>query len=197
MFFKSKYAKIIVGLGNPESKYDNTRHNIGFRAVDNIARDFNCSIDKKKFNAMVTDATVGGERVLLMKPLTYMNNSGIAVSEAMRFYKLTPDKLIVLCDDVSFDIGQMRIKKNGSDGGHNGLKSIEQHVGSAEYLRIKIGVGKRPAEYDLADWVLSNFSKDENNELEEVLKSSVDAVKLIISGQTEKAMNLYNKKARK
>ncbi len=194
----NKYSALVVGLGNPESKYDNTRHNIGFRAVDYIAEKTKFYNIRKKFNAFVfNDVVLNGKKVLLIKPLTYMNLSGEAVSATMKYFEIKNDKLIVLCDDVSFDVGQIRIRKNGSNGGHNGLKSIEQHIGSSDFLRIKIGVGQKPAEYDLANWVLGNFSREDNAVLEKTLDVVDEAVKLIIDGQTDKAMNLYNKKASK
>ncbi len=197
LFKSSKYDMIIAGLGNPESKYENTKHNIGFRAIDVIADKCGASFSKSKFNAMTADVKINGKSTLLIKPLTYMNLSGEAVSKAMSFYKLTADKLVVLCDDVSFDVGTLRIRKNGSHGGHNGLKNISLHLKTDDYMRVKIGVGKKPEHFsDLADWVLSPFSIEENKIFESVLPNVYEAVKLIVSGETEKAMNFYNKKAR-
>ena len=192
-----KYSALVVGLGNPESKYDNTRHNIGFRAVDAIAKTASCPEFKKKFNALLTDLRIGNKTVMLLKPMTYMNLSGEAVLNAMRYFNISLENVIVLYDDVSFDVGQMRIRKNGSSGGHNGIKSIEQHIGSSDFLRVKIGVGKKPEHYDLANWVLSGFSKQDNEILEKSLADVNDAVRLILDGEIEKAMNLYNKKASK
>lgn len=185
---------IICGLGNPGTKYENTRHNIGFMAIDTIAENKNVQVKKLKFKSLTGDAVLGGKRCLLMKPTTFMNNSGDAVIEALNFYKLTPDRLLVIYDDVSMDVGRMRIRAKGSDGGHNGIKSIILRTNSDEFPRIKIGVGQKPhKDYDLADWVLSMFPKEDGEKLEKCFENSIDAVSLIVGGDMQKAQNLYNK----
>ncbi len=184
---------LIVGLGNPDSKYQNTRHNAGFLAVDRIAEKVGVSVDRLKYKALTGTATIEGKRVLLMKPQTYMNNSGEAVQEAMSFYKIPMEKVLVIYDDISLDVGKMRIRRKGSDGGHNGIKSIIQLCGSDTFPRVKVGVGKKPhPAYDLADWVLSRFTEQERKDLSPVFDNCVDSAKLILSGQLDKAMNQFN-----
>ncbi len=184
---------LIVGLGNPDSKYQNTRHNAGFLAVDRIAEKVGVSVDRLKYKALTGTATIEGKRVLLMKPQTYMNNSGEAVQEAMSFYKIPMEKVLVIYDDISLDVGKMRIRRKGSDGGHNGIKSIIQLCGSDTFPRVKVGVGKKPhPAYDLADWVLSRFTEQERKDLSPVFDNCVDSAKLILGGQLDKAMNQFN-----
>jgi PTH1 family peptidyl-tRNA hydrolase len=184
---------IIVGLGNPGEEYTHTRHNAGFLAIDYIADSCACKINRLKFKALTADVTISGKRVLLMKPQTYMNNSGEAVREAAEFYKISIDNIIVLCDDVNFDVGIMRIRKKGSDAGQKGVRSIITHMSSDSFPRIKIGVGKKPnPEYNMADWVLSKFSSEEQKTLDTVIENSYDAIKLMLSGKTDDAMAKYN-----
>ena len=184
---------LVVGLGNPDKKYLNTRHNAGFIAVDEIASSLGTSIDKKKFDALVADVTLAGERVLLMKPQTYMNLSGVAVEKAASFYKIPPEKVIVLFDDISLDVGRVRIRRKGSAGGHNGIRSIIDYLQSDNFPRVKIGVGERPNPTDaLADWVLSTFKEDEKKAIREVASHCREIVELMLSGNVDKAMNLYN-----
>ncbi len=184
---------LIVGLGNPDSKYQNTRHNAGFLAVDRIAEKVGVSVDRLKYKALTGTATIEGKRVLLMKPQTYMNNSGEAVQEAMNFYKIPMEKVLVIYDDISLDVGKMRIRRKGSDGGHNGIKSIIQLCGGDTFPRVKVGVGKKPhPAYDLADWVLSRFTDQERTDLSPVFDNCVDSAKLILGGQLDKAMNQFN-----
>ena len=198
MFFRKKenlsssVEYIVVGLGNSGTKYENTRHNAGFIAIDRLAEKLGVRIDRIKYKSLVTSCSVGDKKVLLMKPSTYMNNSGLAVVEAMNFYKVSPENVIILFDDISLDIGKMRIRRKGSDGGHNGIKNIIYLSGSDQFPRIKIGVGHKPEKWDLADWVLSQFSNDEMKLLLETDEKVCDAVQLMINGQTDKAMNLYN-----
>ena len=150
-------------------------------------------VDRLKFKSLCGEAMVGGRRVLLMKPSTYMNNSGQAVAEAMRFYKLTPQQLVVLCDDVTQEVGRIRIRRKGSDGGHNGLKSIIYLTGSDAFVRVRIGVGKKPRpDYDLADWVLGKFPKEQFATLDEVFGRAAQAARLILEGKTDEAMNRYS-----
>ena len=184
---------IIAGLGNPGAQYEKTRHNVGFVAIDYIAEKYGAKIDRVKFHATVGEATIGGVRVLLMKPTTLMNNSGIAVGEAAAFYKISPERVLVLHDEISFDAGIIRIRRKGSAGGHNGLKSIIARLPGENFPRIKIGIGKKPnPEYDLADWVLSKFPQDEQKILFEKFGDATEAVKLMVAGKSDEAMNKYN-----
>lgn len=184
---------IIAGLGNVGSEYDGTRHNAGFMAADEIAGKYNVEIKKLKFKSLCGDVMICGRRCLLMKPSTFMNNSGQAVTEAMSFYKIPAEKVIVLYDDISLEPSKLRIRRKGSDGGHNGIKNIIYLSGKDNFPRIKIGVGKKPTpEYDLASWVLSKFKREEYEELKKALVNSVACVELIVSGKIDEAMNKYN-----
>ena len=184
---------LVVGLGNPEPKYDTTRHNAGFMAIDRIAQKTGCKVDQLKFKSLYGMCEIEGKKVMLMKPSTYMNNSGEAVREASQFYKISPEHIIVIFDDISLDVGKMRIRRKGSDGGHNGIKSIIYLTGSDQYPRIKIGVGKKPhPDYDLAAWVLGHFSDEDMKNLSPVLDNSFEAVKEIVKGNIDRAMNLFN-----
>lgn len=183
---------IIAGLGNPGEKYENTRHNAGFIALDTIADKNNISVDRLKFKSLCGIGTVGDKRVLLMKPSTFMNLSGQAVTEAMNFYKIPPERVIVIFDDISLETGRLRIRRKGSDGGHNGIKNIIYLSGSDMFPRIKLGVGKKPNGWDLADWVLSRFKDDELKELKTAAENAAEAVEYMVQEQTDKAMNLFN-----
>ena len=184
---------LIVGLGNPDKKYENTRHNCGWLALDYIADKRGCRVNKIKYKSFVGECTIAGKRVMLMKPTTYMNNSGQAVTEAMRFYKLPPENVIVIFDDVSLDVGKMRIRQKGSDGGQKGMRSIIYLSGKDTFPRIKIGIGAKPnPHWELADWVLSKFSGDEMPTLETMFDNANEAVELMINGRIDRAMNLYN-----
>lgn len=184
---------IVVGLGNPDRKYTLTRHNSGFLCIDMLAEKLNFKVDKLKFKSLIADTTINGHRCIVMKPQTYMNNSGEAVRECASFYKIPPERIIVISDDTSLDIGKMRIKRKGSDGGQKGLRSIIYHMNSDNFPRVKIGVGKKPhPDYDMADWVLSEFKKDEQKVLEPVLENACKALELMLDNQIDKAMNLYN-----
>ena len=184
---------IVVGLGNPDSKYQNTRHNAGFLAIDRIAEKTSISVDRMKYKSLIGIGEIEGKKVLLMKPQTYMNNSGEAVQEAMNFYKIPIEKVLVIFDDISLDVGKMRIRRKGSDGGHNGIKSIIQLCGSENFPRVKVGVGKKPhPAYDLADWVLSRFTEKEREDLSPVFDNSYEAAKLFLENQIDKAMNKFN-----
>lgn len=190
---KSAYDYIIVGLGNPGAKYEMTRHNAGFLAMDLLAIEENVNIKRLKHHSLVGDATIAGKRCLLMKPQTMMNNSGGAVGEAARFYKIPCENIIVLYDDISLDVGQTRIRRKGSAGGHNGIKSIIAHLGSENFPRVKIGVGKKPSpEYDLVNWVLGKFPKELHSDLKTALGNTTKAVRLIADDDIDRAMNLYN-----
>ncbi len=184
---------IVCGLGNPGTQYENTRHNAGFMAIDTIAEKIGADAKKLKFKSLTADVTLGGVRCLLMKPSTFMNNSGEAVAEAMNFYKLTPDKLLIIYDDISLDVGRLRIRQKGSDGGHNGIKSIILHTNSDKFPRIRIGVGAKPhPDYDLADWVLSGFPKEQAEALEQSLSNAASAAELMVQGKINEAMNKFN-----
>lgn len=184
---------LIVGLGNPDKKYENTRHNCGWLALDYIADKRGCKVNKIKYKSFVGECTIAGKRVMLMKPTTYMNNSGQAVTEAMRFYKLPPENVIVIFDDVSLDVGKMRIRQKGSDGGQKGMRSIIYLSGQDTFPRIKIGIGAKPdPRWELADWVLSRFSKEEMQTLETMFDNANEAVELMVNGRIDRAMNLYN-----
>ena len=185
---------IIAGLGNIGSTYEKTRHNAGFMAIDALARESGIEIKQARFHALVGEGTVGTHRVLLMKPTTFMNNSGLAIGEASAFYKIPPERVIVLVDEISFDAGMMRIRRKGSAGGHNGLKSIIASLSSENFPRIKIGVGKKPSpEYDLADFVLSKMPECELSALAGIYPSINASVKLMLDGKIDDAMSKYSK----
>lgn len=185
---------LVVGLGNPGDKYTFTRHNTGFMALDFIAEKCGVRVDRARFKSLCADARIGEHRVLLMKPQTFMNLSGEAVREAADFYKIPPENILVLFDDINFDVGVMRIRRNGSDGGHNGIKSIIYQLNSDAFPRVKIGVGKKPSpDYDLADYVLDTYSDADKKTLFSMFSRVYDGVELILSGQIDKAMNLYNR----
>ncbi len=185
--------KIIVGLGNVGPKYENSRHNVGFKALDEISSNFGIKLSKQKFKALIGFGYIGDINCLLMKPLTYMNNSGVSVELARNFYKLDANDIIVLSDDISLDIGKIRIRSKGSAGGHNGLKSIIYSTGSDNFCRIKIGVGAKPSpDYDLAKWVLSDFNQTDTKILNETYKRVASAIKLLVYDKINEAMNEYN-----
>ena len=185
---------IIAGLGNPGEKYANTRHNAGFIAIDYLAEKLGVRVDRVKFHALVGECELGGKRVLLMKPETFMNSSGVAIGEAAAFYKIPPENVIVLHDEISFDAGVIRIRRKGSAGGHNGLKSIIEHLSSEGFPRIKIGVGQKPSpDYDLVDWVLGKFPKDALSAIEGRLDDISSATELMVRGEIDAAMNRFSK----
>ena len=192
-FTNNSIEYLIVGLGKPGREYENTRHNAGFIALDYIADELNVRVNRLKFKSTVAEATISGKRCLLMKPSTYMNLSGQAVTEAMRFYKLPPQQVIVLSDDISLDVGVIRIRRKGSDGGQKGLQNIIYLSGSDEFPRVKIGIGKKPhPEYELKDWVLSRFTDKDKKLISDRLPDIKGAVECIVAGDIDKAMNLYN-----
>ncbi len=187
------YDFLIVGLGNPGKKYEFTRHNAGFLCLDYFAQEKNVKIDRLKFKALIGEVRLGGKRCLLMKPQTFMNLSGEAVREAAAFYKIAPENILVIFDDISLDVGKMRIRRKGTDGGHNGIKSIIYHLAADNFPRIKVGVGAKPhPDYDLADWVLTPFSKAQLTDLREVAEHCCDAIELIVQGNIDEAMNRHN-----
>lgn len=183
---------IIAGLGNPDRQYENTRHNAGFITVDALAEKYNARIDRIKYKSLCTTVSIAGKRVLLLKPSTYMNHSGLAIKEAMSFFKIPPEKTLIIFDDISMDVGKLRIRRKGSDGGHNGIKNIIYLSGSDQFPRIKVGVGQKPERWDLADWVLSRFTESEQKPLQAAVENACSAAELIVDGQIDKAMNLYN-----
>lgn len=189
----NKPEYIIVGLGNPDTKYLNTRHNAGFMAIDMISKEYNVSVNRIKFKSLCGDVTINGKNCLLMKPTTYMNNSGQAVVEAMNFYKIPIENIIVIYDDISLEPSKLRIRRKGSDGGHNGIKSIIYLTGANTFPRIKLGVGKKPhPDYNLADWVLSNFKPDELEQMKISCSNAVKCIELIVQNKIDEAMNKYN-----
>jgi len=200
MFFKKKtndssaaFDFIIAGLGNPGKKYEFTRHNAGFLCIDLFAEKHGFKIDRLKFKSLTADVKLNGKRCLFMKPQTFMNLSGEAVRDAAAFYKIPPEKIIVIFDDISLEPGKMRIRRKGSDGGHNGIKNIIYHLQSNDIPRIKIGVGAKPhPDYDLADWVTSNFSKEELKKLRDTCDNACDAIEMMIDGKIDEAMGKFN-----
>ena len=191
--FSSGMDYIVVGLGNPGREYENTRHNCGFDAIDKIADKYGCDMKKLRFKSLTGECRIAGAKCLLMKPSTFMNLSGQAVVQAMNFYKVEPEQVIVIFDDISLDVGKMRIRQKGSDGGHNGMKNIIYLCGSDKFPRVKLGVGKKPhPEYDLKDWVLGKFSQSDRKLIEEVLDNAVEAVELMVADRTSDAMQKFN-----
>lgn len=195
MFFGKKLPVtwLVVGLGNPGDKYENTRHNAGFMAIDQLADRGDFPVQRLKFHALTQQATISGQGVLVMKPTTYMNLSGDAVAEAAAFYKVSPDHILVLCDDVSLPVGKLRIRTHGSAGGHNGLKSIIQRLGSDQFPRVKIGVGAKPhPDYDMADWVLGKFMGQDKETMDQATLRAAQAVECYLKDGPQKAMNQFN-----
>ncbi|MBP3446245.1 MAG: aminoacyl-tRNA hydrolase [Clostridia bacterium] len=201
MFFKKKATPapsgspefMVVGLGNPGKDYEFTRHNAGFLTLDHIAVEADADIKKLKYKALIGDTVISGHRCLLVKPQTFMNNSGEAVREIAQFYKIPPEKIIVIFDDISLPCGKLRIRRKGTDGGHNGIKSIIYHLDSDNFPRIKVGVGAKPhPDYNLADWVLSTFKKDELEELKKAITKATEVLPFMLDGEIDKAMNKAN-----
>ncbi len=186
---------IVVGLGNPGEKYANTRHNAGFMMMDHISERCSAPVNRSKYHALVGECTIAGKRVLLMKPQTFMNLSGDAVREAAAFYKIEPANIIVLSDDVNLDVGRMRVRKSGSDGGQKGLRSIIERLGSDEFPRVRFGVGKKPhPDYDMADWVLGSFSPEDKKALSDCFATAFEGIEKLILGDIDGAMQICNSK---
>ena len=186
---------IIVGLGNPTKEYEGTRHNVGFDVIDAIADKYNISVTEREKRAFCGKGVIEGQKVILVKPQTYMNLSGESVRGLVDYYKVDSEsELLVIFDDISLDVGQLRIRKKGSAGGHNGIKNIIQHLGSNVFQRIKVGVGEKPKEYDLADYVLGHFSKADREIMGDGYKNAIGAVEMIVRGDIDAAMNAFNKK---
>lgn len=189
----STYEYLIVGLGNPGTKYETTRHNAGFLCVTRLEDIYGFKAKKLKFHALIGDTKIGNHKVLVMKPQTMMNNSGTAVKECAAFYKIPVENIIVIFDDISLEPGKLRIKRKGSAGGHNGIKSIIAHLGSENFPRIKLGVGKKPhPDYDLADWVLASFPKKDISLMRESIDNACEALKYIVDGNIDGAMSDFN-----
>ena len=196
MFFSKRPGPVewlVVGLGNPGPKYDWTRHNMGFLVIDELAEREKIPVQKIKFKALTNTAVIGDQSVLLMKPTTYMNLSGGAVGEAARFYKIPPERILVISDDVALPQGKLRIRRSGSAGGHNGLKDIIAHLGGDGFPRIKVGVGGKPhPDSDMADWVLGKFTGQDKKVMEEAIKRAADAVETLLKSGVDQAMSRYN-----
>lgn len=188
---------IIAGLGNPGKEYEGTRHNAGFMTIDALAERYNIEVREKAHKALIGKGIIEGQRVLLLKPQTYMNLSGESIRSVMDFYKEDPENFFVIFDDVSLEPGQLRIRKKGSAGGHNGIKSIIAHLGTQEFARIKVGVGEKPSQMDLADYVLGHFSKGEKEVMEQAYKDGAAAAAAIMTEGIDDAMNRYNGAAKK
>ena len=189
--------KIVIGLGNPGQKYKNTRHNIGFFAIDRLIKHWQATGPNKKNNGSIYNASLFNQKIILVKPETFMNRSGMCVAPLFNFYKLNPDDIIIIHDDIDIPPLTLRIKKGGGTGGHNGLKSINEYIGSENsgYHRVRIGVGRPENKYiEPAEWVLQQFTKDETNKIDEVLDKVVSSVELIVIGKSSEAMNLFNRK---
>ena len=185
---------MLVGLGNPGAEYDKTRHNTGFMAIDKIAESLQVNIMRSKFQGLTAMAEYEGRKLLLLKPQTFMNRSGLSVAEAARYYQIPTERILVIFDDISLPIGRIRVRTEGSAGGHNGLKSIIAQLGSQAFPRVKIGVGEKPhPDYDLADWVLSRFGREDLGKLEEVLRTVPGAVRLLLEGDYAGAQNRFNR----
>lgn len=190
-----KITWIIAGLGNPGMTYANTRHNAGFMGLDQLAKMNNIDVKTMKFKADTGDGSIGGERCLLMKPTTFMNLSGEAISQAAAFYKIPPERIVIMYDDITLPPGKLRIRRKGSAGGHNGMKSIIALLGTDEFPRVRIGVGAKPnPDYDLADWVLSKFTDEDMKALTPALENAAKAAELIVQGKTDEAMNKFSSK---
>lgn len=186
---------VIVGLGNPDDKYQGTRHNVGFDVIDLLAEKYNIAVDTKKHRAYIGKGIIGGQKVILAKPQTYMNLSGESVRSLVEYYKVDPEtELLIIFDDISLDVGQLRIRKKGSAGGHNGIKNIIANLGTSVFQRIKVGVGEKPKGYDLADYVLGRFSKEDRELIKEGFECAAEAVAMITVGEIDQAMNKYNRK---
>lgn len=190
---RGKIEYIIAGLGNPGMEYDGTRHNAGFFTIDTLAEQLGEEINRLRFKGKTAEVTVSGKRCLLLKPTTYMNNSGEAVVQAMEFYKIPIENLIVIYDDISLEPGKLRIRRKGSHGGHNGIRSIIELTGHDDFPRIKMGVGRKPhPDYDLAKWVLGKFRKEDADKMKSAAENACECIKLMVSGKTDEAMNKFN-----
>ncbi len=188
-----KIEYVIAGLGNPGMEYEGSRHNAGFFVLDTLAKQEGTDINRLKFKGKTGEVVIGGKRCLLLKPTTYMNLSGESIVQALDFYKLDTDRLIVVYDDISLEPGKLRIRRKGSHGGHNGMRSIIDLTGKDDFPRVKIGVGKKPhPDYDLAKWVLGKFSKEDSEKMKQSAENACECIKLMVQGKTDEAMNKHN-----
>lgn len=183
---------LIAGLGNPGKEYENTRHNTGFSVIDKLASQNGIDVTTKKLNGLIGKGTIDGQKVLLVKPQTFMNSSGDCIAPLREYFK--PDKIIVVYDDITLDVGSIRVRKSGSAGGHNGMKSIIQKLGTEDFERVRVGIGEKPAKMDLADWVLGHFPKEDAANLEAAREDAITALKLMMEDKTDEAMNRFNRK---
>lgn len=193
LFRKPACDWLIVGLGNPDRIYARNRHNVGFRVVDRLAETLRVSVDRAKFRGKFTQVTYKGQKLVLLKPMTFMNSSGLSVMDAVNYFKLPAERIIVVFDDISLDVGRLRVRSDGSAGGHNGIKSIIGAIRSQDFPRVKVGVGAKPhPDYDLADWVLSNFSPEEEKKLKPAVERAAEAVLEIVENGAYSAANRFN-----
>lgn len=191
---EDEIMKLIVGLGNPTDKYEGTRHNVGFEVVDRIADEYGIGLDTIKHKGMYGKGKLDGTTVILLKPMTYMNLSGESISAVAAYYKIEPCDIIVIYDDINLDVGRLRVRGKGSAGGHNGIKNMIAHLHTEEFPRVRVGVGMKPPKMDLADYVLSRFSKEEQEKMDEEYNRAVKAVAMLVKDELEQAMNEYNGK---
>ena len=193
LFKKSNIEWVIVGLGNPGLSYENTRHNAGFKSIDYLAKKLDITLNRLRFKGLVGEGCCEGKKVVLLKPQTFMNNSGESIIQVLKYYKVSSQQMIILYDDITLESGILKIKSKGSSGGHNGISDILNYIDTDVFPRIKIGVGKKPyKDMNLADWVLSRFKQDENELMEKSYKNSVDMVFSIVKSGVDKAMNMHN-----
>ncbi len=188
----SPITHIVVGLGNPGREYEGTRHNAGFIAMDCLSQKLGVTVNRSKFNALTGEAIISGKRVLLMKPQTYMNHSGVSVRDAAAFYKILPENILILCDDINLDVGKLRIRRKGSDGGQRGLRDVIYQLNADTMPRIRLGVGKVPQGGDVINWVLGRIPEGDRQIFFEVVEKTVEAIPLVIDGEIDKAMGKYN-----
>lgn len=191
---EDKVMKLIVGLGNPTDKYEGTRHNVGFEVIDRIADEYGIGLDTIKHKGMYGKGKLDGQTVILLKPMTYMNLSGESISAVAAYYKIEPCDIIVIYDDINLDVGRLRVRGKGSAGGHNGIKNMIAHLHTEEFPRVRVGIGMKPPRMDLADYVLSRFSKEEQERMDEGYDRAVKAVAMLVKNELEQAMNEYNGK---
>ena len=193
LFQRPNYDWLIAGLGNPGAEYEKTRHNTGFMTLDLLAARLQVKVSKERFKALTAQADFGGQRLFLMKPQTYMNASGIAIEAAAHFYKIPPERVLVVSDDTALAVGRLRIRKGGSAGGHNGLKNIIQHLGTDQFPRVRVGVGEKPhPDYDMADWVLGKFQGEDKKAIDGAVKRAADAVECILAEGIDRGMSRFN-----